>query len=398
MASFSEETDVIAPRASLAERARAEICRRVGADGHLVAQVGRVRCGLAHGHGRRAMPWPIPCRSSLSARSTIGIGTCDWRAGTRFVAVDRGDDQPTDGHRRQGPTRLGGRTIRLLAPRRADSDAFGSTFFLVGSRWGTAMALVALFLAGCGEADDGDKEGQLLEDAIESAEDGRFDDAVTSLTELIDLEPDDTDILAQAYVNRSFALSELGRFDEAVADSTAAIDLEPDDTDILAQAYLNRSVALSDLGRFDEALADSTAAIELEPDDTNILAGAYVNRSVALANLGRFDEALADSTAAIELEADDTDILAQAYLNRSVDLGDLGRFDEAVADDTAAIELEPSVEILAQAHYFRAIDFDALGRFDEAVDDLRRVVELLPPSHEVRRTVEQLLRELGADE
>ena len=37
--SFSEETDAIAPRASLAERARAEICRRVGAEGHSVAQV-----------------------------------------------------------------------------------------------------------------------------------------------------------------------------------------------------------------------------------------------------------------------------------------------------------------------------------------------------------------------
>ncbi len=39
VASFTEETDAIAPRASLSERARAEICRRVGADGHSVAQV-----------------------------------------------------------------------------------------------------------------------------------------------------------------------------------------------------------------------------------------------------------------------------------------------------------------------------------------------------------------------
>lgn len=38
---WSEDTDAIAPRAVLTERARAEICRRVGEDGHSVAQVAR---------------------------------------------------------------------------------------------------------------------------------------------------------------------------------------------------------------------------------------------------------------------------------------------------------------------------------------------------------------------
>lgn len=39
--SFSEEVDAIAPRAALTERARAEICRRVGEDGDSVAEVAR---------------------------------------------------------------------------------------------------------------------------------------------------------------------------------------------------------------------------------------------------------------------------------------------------------------------------------------------------------------------
>lgn len=38
---WSEETDAVAPRAVLTERARAEICRRVGAEGHSVASVAR---------------------------------------------------------------------------------------------------------------------------------------------------------------------------------------------------------------------------------------------------------------------------------------------------------------------------------------------------------------------
>ena len=133
---------------------------------------------------------------------------------------------------------------------------------------------------------------QLLEHAIESAEDGRLDDAVVSLTELIELEPDDTDILALAHASRSFALGELGRLDAAVADATVAIELEPDDTDTLAKAYGNRAVALRSLGWVDEAIADATAAIELEPDDTDTLALAYGNRAVALRSLGRLDEAV----------------------------------------------------------------------------------------------------------
>ena len=41
MRTWSEETDAIAPRAVLTERARQEICRPVGAEGHSVAQVAR---------------------------------------------------------------------------------------------------------------------------------------------------------------------------------------------------------------------------------------------------------------------------------------------------------------------------------------------------------------------
>jgi hypothetical protein len=42
---FSAETDAIAPWAVLTERARAEICRRVGAEPQSVAQVARA-CGV----------------------------------------------------------------------------------------------------------------------------------------------------------------------------------------------------------------------------------------------------------------------------------------------------------------------------------------------------------------
>jgi tetratricopeptide (TPR) repeat protein len=53
--------------------------------------------------------------------------------------------------------------------------------------------------------------------------------------------------------------------EEAVADVTAAIDLEPDDIDTLALAYVNRSIALSKLERTDEAVADLRIVVELVP-------------------------------------------------------------------------------------------------------------------------------------
>ena len=44
-------------------------------------------------------------------------------------------------------------------------------------------------------------------------------------TELIESDPNDTDLLARTYGNRGFALGELGRFEEAMADNTVVIEL-----------------------------------------------------------------------------------------------------------------------------------------------------------------------------
>ena len=66
-------------------------------------------------------------------------------------------------------------------------------------------------------------------------------------------------------MSRSIALSELGSVEEAVADATAAIDLQPDDIDILAAAYVGRSVDLDALGRTDEAAAELQTVLGLLP-------------------------------------------------------------------------------------------------------------------------------------
>lgn len=75
--------------------------------------------------------------------------------------------------------------------------------------------------------------------------------------------------------------------------ATAAIELDPDDTDALAAAYINRSMRFSIWGRIEEALADATAAIELQPNDHPLSRGYFI-RAISLAALGRTDEAVVD--------------------------------------------------------------------------------------------------------
>lgn len=98
---WSEETDAIAPRAVLTERARVEICRRVGRDGHSVAQLAR-ELGVSwhpameavRDHGRPR----VDHLSRLRLPAAIGIDETSFLAAnarhptllvTGFVDLDR---------------------------------------------------------------------------------------------------------------------------------------------------------------------------------------------------------------------------------------------------------------------------------------------------------------------
>lgn len=99
--SFSEEVDAIAARACLTERARAEICRRVGADGHSVAQVARAfgigwhtAMAAVRDHGRPR----VDHLSRIGAPTALGVDETSFlRANhshatllvTGFVDLDR---------------------------------------------------------------------------------------------------------------------------------------------------------------------------------------------------------------------------------------------------------------------------------------------------------------------
>jgi transposase len=81
---WSEESDEIAPRAVLTERARAEICRRVGPDEHSVAQAARdfgvswhTAMAAVVDHGHR-----VDHLARLGAPTAIGLDETSWLAAT----------------------------------------------------------------------------------------------------------------------------------------------------------------------------------------------------------------------------------------------------------------------------------------------------------------------------
>ncbi|MDP8929231.1 MAG: ISL3 family transposase [Actinomycetota bacterium] len=98
---FSEDTDAVAPRAVATERARAEMCRRVGQDGHSVAQVARAFGVSWHAamaavvdHGRPR----VDHLSRLRLPNAIGLDETSFLAATAthptllvsgFVDLDR---------------------------------------------------------------------------------------------------------------------------------------------------------------------------------------------------------------------------------------------------------------------------------------------------------------------
>ncbi len=102
--------------------------------------------------------------------------------------------------------------------------------------------------------------------------------------------------LAEAYVYRGMAFTDLGKYDRAVADYTTAISLNPDN----AQAYNNRAYAYIKLERYNEAVADCGMAIRNDPHYPS----AFNNRGIAYYGLGRINEALSDFDKACKLGYD----------------------------------------------------------------------------------------------
>ena len=233
------------------------------------------------------------------------------------------------------------------------------------------LALVALAMAGCGDAN--------LERAREEYNQGlrlaRGDEnrkAITAFSAAIRLKPD----YVNAYLNRGYQYDALGQPKQAIADFSMAIHLHAR----YSKAYFNRGNVYLRIGKYKLSIADFSQAIRLTPND----AEAYHNRGNAYRKSQQYPLAFRDYTKALEFNRND----GLAHYNRALtclhaadadgahqptQLQRQNNFKQAINDLSDFLRLHPNV---ASAYQLRGIAHRENGAPKKAADDFAQAKAL----------------------
>lgn len=191
---------------------------------------------------------------------------------------------------------------------------------------------------------------------------GSYEDALAACDTAFDGDGDwGTRTLANAWNERSIALTGAGQYEEALASINRAVGIEPG----YVAAHNHRGTILWYLGKYSEALAANQQALEL--DDT--YARGWFTRGVILRAMGRSEQALA----AYEQGLDLNPFSEWAWTNRSVILWQLEDYDEALASAEQAIVLDPDA---VYAWYNKAAALSGMGEYQGAIAAYDRVLDL----------------------
>lgn len=173
--------------------------------------------------------------------------------------------------------------------------------------------------------------------------------AVAACTRIIKSGQEMGPSLADAYVSRGNAYSDLDIRDKAMADFDKAIQINPDD----AYAYYNRGIEFTDSDDHDLAIRDYDRAIALEPD----FPAAYNNRGLAYLHKGEFERAIADFTKSIEQKNPQLEL---PYGSRGHAYIRIGRYKDAIADLKKCLSIDPkadwAAELLKEAEAAKAAE------------------------------------------
>lgn len=161
-------------------------------------------------------------------------------------------------------------------------------------------------------------------------------------TRVIAAGTENTERLAEAYINRGGALKSLDEYDKAVADFDEAIRLQPS-----ADAFAARGLALNEMGQHKKALADLNEVLRL--DAANAMA--HVIRGWVFNSAGDYDRSLADADEAIRLSGTDSTARALGHLVRASDYHLKGDSRRALADFGAFADFtnQPAITISLKA-------------------------------------------------
>ncbi len=147
---------------------------------------------------------------------------------------------------------------------------------------------------------------QRYEAALEQANEGEFDAALTSLGAALELDPD----YGPAHFERGVLLEVMELHEDALEAYDEVLRLDPNFDDL----HYNRGVCFTSMGSWPEALEAYDQAIAADPD----FGWAHTNRAETLIQLRRFPEARLAAKTAIQLDDSDTlayQLLGVAHLN-----------------------------------------------------------------------------------
>jgi Flp pilus assembly protein TadD len=224
----------------------------------------------------------------------------------------------------------------------------------------------------------------------------RAEEAVVSLREATDLQPDQS----RAFEMLGEALNRLGRDEEAIAAYHSALPLD----DRNPRLHLELGLLLEAAGRWPEEVAVYREAVRLAPDDSLI----HHRLGSALIRAGEIDEGIAEYHEAERLDpygptnwslemawdlqragklSGAVTLYRQLTLLHPMDprphllladaLASVGELEDAADEYQKVLHLQPE-HLHAYAHHQLGLLMRQQGRVDEAIVQMRRAVELSP--------------------
>ena len=259
--------------------------------------------------------------------------------------------------------------------------------------------MILLMAGGCSSQKNQSED--IVRAALQQQQDGRYEDAVQSLTRSIALNPD----YAEAYYLRGTSYAVLDDLDSAIDDLQLATKNRPD----WDRAWWALGTMYRTAERHDDALDALSRAIRLNPQAVD----AHYDRACVREHLGRREEALSDFATAARLDANHVQAHLRCGIMQTQDSPDLavqslsaalcldrrngkiwlhrGLAHEANgAQERSLADLSVACRLLTDdgtPWYHRGLILKNLGQHDEAIHDLIRAAELDPENLQVREAL-----------
>ncbi|MGD9633793.1 MAG: tetratricopeptide repeat protein [Pirellulales bacterium] len=210
-----------------------------------------------------------------------------------------------------------------------------------------------------------------------------YEQALEECDKLIELAGDNptyANLKAAGEFRRGVCLRLLGRYGDAIASLTESINLNPD----LAEAYFRRGIVFYNMGEDDLAILDFRHAANIEYQDPR----PKLWEGFAQAKKGEYLEAIRCYGLALA----DSDRYVPAYVNRGLAYMARGENDKALSDFNAALRLEPA----EWTHYFkRGVVYERLGKNQQAADSFVSAIRLFDEYAPAYRHAADALDKLG---